>query len=73
MKTVKGKPIHFDRRQVALMVELSILEIPDFAKQVGEIKTRVKLMAAGILDPTPSVLKHFELVKVDRGYQWTPR
>jgi hypothetical protein len=67
------RPIRYDRRQVALMVEFASRLSVDFAAQVGEASARILEMASGTLAPTPNVLRHFALQAEGDGYVWSPR
>jgi hypothetical protein len=66
-------PIHYNRRQVALMVTFAAYLSADFAGQVGEVATRISMIAAGIIAPTPAILEFFGLQRDGRGYVWNPR
>jgi hypothetical protein len=66
MTALAMKPIHYNRRQVALMVQVAAHFDPDFAGQAGEI-------IDGSLDPTLTVLNLFSLRAEGEGYVWNPR
>ena len=68
------KPIRYDRRQVALMVTVAVHFNSSFARRAGEVASRVPMVAAGIMPPTPAILEAFDLQSDGkRGYQWNPR
>jgi len=66
-------PIHYNRRQVALMVQFAVYLSADFAGQVGEVAARISMIAAGIIAPTPAILGFFDLQKDGKRYVWNPR
>lgn len=66
-------PQTYSLRQVALMVQVAMLWAPDFAGRVGESRSRIPLMAAGLIPPTPAVLRFFELETEGDSYLWNPR
>jgi hypothetical protein len=66
-------PIHYDRRQVALMVKVAAFFSDNFAQEAGEISTRVTLIASGMIAPTPAVVRFLDLQIDGEGFVWNPR
>jgi hypothetical protein len=72
MNPFTTKPIRFERREVALMVQIVALYVPNLPKTTGETASRIPLIAAGIIDPTPAILKFLNLQMQGDGYVWHP-
>ncbi len=73
MKTPAMKPIIYDRRQVALMVEVATLLDPEFRKLADEGEW-ICLLKYCEAKPKRAALKFLDLHRVRRGgYVWNPR
>lgn len=66
-------PIVYDRRKVALWIEVELLFTPDFAKKVKERYSDLLCMADQTLWPSPEVLNFLELTQHEEGFVWQPR
>lgn len=66
-------PTTYNRREVALMIEVALLWAPDFAKKVRERYSDLLCMADQTLWPSPEVLNFLELTRHEEGFVWQPR
>jgi len=67
------QPLHYDRRQVALMVHFAAFdELDQLSKASGTRTPQIRAIAAGRRAPTTGVLAHFNLEKAGEEFVWNP-
>ena len=70
------KPIHYDRREVALMVRVATMFDPKFSRKVRKPKYFLELVAVCIeqgYGPKAAILRYFNLHRVGEAFVWNPR
>jgi hypothetical protein len=67
------KTILYSQRQVALMVKVACFYSANFAQAIGESAYRVRRIADQKAEPSPAILRHFDLCKQGSAFAWVPR
>lgn len=68
------KPVRFNRRQVALMVQIAMLyRIDSIMMTTGHSPAQLRAMAAGKIRPSRAVRDYFRLKARGSAYLWDPK